>query len=114
MANINSDRTLIVIDFASNIALRGKVTNEESNASIYQITPYLLRSLSFRLGLESLEEFEEEDSGLHTIGKKAVSYPHMNQKSAIPSKSSGYFTEILRFADKTSKAGKAATDDELE
>lgn len=115
MSPSDPQSTLIVIDFANFAAKREVVSADESIASIHEIIPYLIRSISLKRGLNLLRD-EDVAHGrdldlarFQNLPKSYRSYP-----SVIPSKPLGFSKQRPRFTTKNLTDGKAISDDEFE
>ncbi len=106
---------LIVIDFANYAGKREVVFEDESIASIHEIIPYLIRSISLKRGLNVLSDEYIADGGDSDPSRyQIVPKNYRRHPSAIPSKPLGSSIQRPRFTTKDSKEGKAITDDEFE
>ncbi|MDA8277781.1 MAG: hypothetical protein M0Z45_06270 [Actinomycetota bacterium] len=106
--------TLIVFDFADVADRREELVKSGAMASIHAIIPYLVRSISFRQGLDLLIENDEDEASMECDLNRSVPDLHMLHPTSALSNSSDSSTENPSFIDHASYLEQAVSDDEFE
>ena len=106
--------TLIVFDFTAVAEKRKEPVKSGAAASIHAIIPYLVRSISFRQGLDLLTESDEGETPMESDLNRNVPDLHMLHPASSLSKRSKSSMESPSFIDHDSDLEKAVSDDEFE
>ena len=114
MPQIDTQGTLIVIDFIARAEARAAIEDDGSPASIHHIIPYLIRSLSLQSGFSVIDTLEDTDYTSHPAANLANVPRHCGGTPVALSKVASSSKPKPRLTDQDSRKEKVVSDDEFE